>query len=93
MTNELAGLRGGWCARCIARHPPISIYYSFTAFSNDTVIVGADSPSYDTYHRLRFQIVDTNDSVLAELVTPYYAERDQTDPCTIPADGTYLCSG
>jgi hypothetical protein len=88
MTNELSNLRGGSARGALFDASDID-YFSFTAFSNDTVTVGVDSPSYGTYHRLRFRLVDTNDTILAELITPYYTERGQTVPVIIPADGTY----
>ncbi|RKZ93787.1 MAG: hypothetical protein DRQ43_07820, partial [Gammaproteobacteria bacterium] len=88
MTNEFADLRGGDARGAMQGSSDVD-YFSFTASSNDSVVVGADSPLHGTYHRLRFRLVDTNDTVLAELITPHYDERGQTAPFTIPADGTY----
>ncbi|MBN2704478.1 MAG: VCBS repeat-containing protein, partial [Pontiellaceae bacterium] len=64
-------------------------YFSFSATNGETVVLGADIETYAYQHRLRFQLRDSSDSVLAELVTPYSVNRGQTAPYTIPADGTY----
>ena len=64
-------------------------YFSFTATNGETVVLGADVETYAYYHRLRFSLVDTNDTVLTELITPVSMNRGQTAPYVIPAAGTY----
>ncbi|WP_372846999.1 FG-GAP-like repeat-containing protein, partial [Pontiella sp.] len=88
MANELINLRGGGARGAMLDSGDVD-YFSFTASSNDTVVVGVDSPSYGNYRRLRFRLVDTNDTVLAELIPPYNIQRGQTAPVSIPSDGTY----
>ncbi|MDF7800708.1 FG-GAP-like repeat-containing protein [Pontiellaceae bacterium B1224] len=86
--EEFPGLRSGGARGALFDSGDVD-YFSFTASSNETIVLGADIESYDTYHRLRYRLVDTNDTILVEFITPYYDSRGQSAPITIPADGTY----
>ncbi|VGO16047.1 hypothetical protein PDESU_04637 [Pontiella desulfatans] len=88
MTNELVNLRGGGARGALQSSSDVDLF-GFFASSNDTVVVGADLMLGGTYTRLRFRLVDTNNTVLAEFISPHYDNRGQTAPYTIPADGTY----
>jgi hypothetical protein len=88
MTSELPNLRGGGARGALLDTGDLD-YFSFTASSNDTVIVGADSMVNTYYCRLRIRLVDTNNTVLDERITALNTGMGQTDPFTIPADGTY----